>query len=372
MDKRLRIGLVGLGAVAGVHMKAYQGITTASVVSVADTEPSRMALTAQKLGVRGYSTLREMLLAESLDIVCVLTPPGSHEELVRLCAEARVHVLCEKPLALSVESCERMIEACRANGVRLCYGASYRYLSALNTAREMIRAGSLGQVLLLREYAVGGLGPARRATLDFNHYPRGGPGGSAMGLCDHGIHLIDAFPWLIDSPTVGVWGRGNVSGEAQEPEFVHLAYANGAYGQLLYEDGTYTTALPAEGSFSWGGGWSVSGPSADDVPSGSWHPDPGCIHVHGTRGSLRILHYANVLFFRDSSGVRQIRLPDQPVPANFTRQLEAFVDAIRFDSQTPVPGEAGLEAIRTLIGVYERKGVPASCRPDVAHCAQSA
>jgi len=353
MRSRLRVGIAGYGAVARVHIRAYRELTSAVVVSVADTNTERLKEAERDLGVPCFSTLIEMLKSEPLDVVCILTPPSSHEELVGLCAAAHVHVLCEKPMGLSIESCMRMIEECRAHSVRLCYGASYRYLPALTMARDMILAGALGDILLLREYAVGGLTKATRATLGFDHYPAGGPGGSAMGLCDHGIHLLDTFPWLIGSFTTDVWGRGNIAGALQRPEFVHLEYANGAIGQLLYEDGTYTTALPHEGVFAWGGGWGVNGDERVHA-SGSWDSDPGCIHVHGTGGSLRVFYYANALYFRSHAGVRQISLPNRSVPHNFAMQLEAFVNAILSDEPTPVPGEVGLEATRTLLRIYAR------------------
>jgi len=299
-----------------------------------------------------------MLQAETLDLVCILTPPAAHEELVRLCAAAHVHVLCEKPLSLSVESCERMIDDCRANSVRLCYGASYRYLPALMKAREIILAGELGNVLILREYAVGGVNVAKRGTLACSHYPKGGPGGSGMGLFDHGIHLIDTFPWLMNSRTTGIWGRGNVSAEPQQPEYIHLEYANGAIGQLLYEDGTYSTTLPHEGTFAWGAGYSVGNSPHQDSPPGIWQADPLCIHVHGSLGSLRIFYYANAVFQRTHNGIQQVRVVDRPFPANFALQLLAFVEAIRTGAATPVPGEVGLDAVRALIGVYAQNGKP--------------
>ena len=356
--KQFRIGIAGFGAVARVHLRAYRDVTEAVVVSVADTDARQLEHARQELAVPCYGTLGDMLRAETLDIVCVLSPPSSHEDLVTSCAAAQVHVLCEKPMALSVAACERMILACRANSVRLGYGSSYRYLPALLKAREMILAGELGEVLLLREYAVGGIASARRGTLPFTHYPRGGPGGSGMGLCDHGIHLLDVFPWLMDSHTTGVWGRGNVSGEPQGPEFAHLEYANGAFGQLLYEDGTYTTTLPHEGVFAWSPGWSVASSTNAATSSGTWQADPGCIHVHGTLGSLRIFHYANLLLHRAHDGVRQLRVADRPMPANFAMQLEGFVKAIQSGDPTPVPGEVGLEAVRTLLGIYAKSGRP--------------
>jgi UDP-N-acetyl-2-amino-2-deoxyglucuronate dehydrogenase len=360
-SERAKVGLVGFGRVARVHVDAYRECDEIVLVSVAENDSAKLDQARRELGIPVYSSSAEMLQSEVLDIVCVLTPPASHEELVCEAAGAGVHVLCEKPMSLTVQACERMIEACRSRNVRLCYGASYRYLPALTTARQMILGGEIGEVLVLREYMVGGTTRAKRSTLDFQHYPKGGPGGSGMGLCDHGIHLIDIFPWLMDSAVTAVSGRGNVSGEPQRAEYASLEYANGAIGQLLYEDGTFTTTLPTEGAFAWGGSW--NGSSGLNAGGGGWNPDPGCIHVHGTMGSLRIYHYANLLFHRSESGVRQIQIPDRPVPHNFTMQLEAFIEAIRSGAATPVPGEVGLEAVRTLLGIYDSRVLRFSARP---------
>jgi predicted dehydrogenase len=357
MDERTKIGIVGFGKVARAHVDAYRACDGITIVSVADKDPGQLEVARSVLGVPAYLSLEQMLHAHELDIVCVLTPPAFHEEHVCVAAEARVHILCEKPMSLTVSACEHMIRVCRAMNVRLCYGASYRYLPALTTAREIILRGDIGDVLVLREHAVGAMTAPKRGTLSFAHYPEGGPGGSGMGLCDHGIHLIDAFPWLMDSVVTAVSGRGNISGEPQRPEYANLEYANGAVGQLLYEDGTFTTTLPAEGVFAWGGSWKA-GSGGATAPSGAWNPDPDCIHVHGSRGSLRIYYYANMLFHRTESGVRQIPVPDRPVPCNFTMQLEAFIEAIRSGAPTPVPGEVGLDAVRTLLAIYDGKGVP--------------
>jgi predicted dehydrogenase len=88
------------------------------------------------------------------------------------------------------------------------------------------------------------------------------------------------------------------------------------------------------------------------VPSGSWSAQPGSIHVHGTRGALRILHYANKLYFCNSDGLRQIQVANEPMPANFSAQMLAFVEAIGARRSAPVPGEVGAEAIRTLLQIY--------------------
>jgi UDP-N-acetyl-2-amino-2-deoxyglucuronate dehydrogenase len=357
LRRPIRVGLVGLGAVGLVHLEAYRAVTGIELIGVADTNPGRVAFAKERLGLCGYSTLAELLHSAKPELCCILTPPAAHMDAVLQCADAGVHVLCEKPMALSVSDCEAMIDACRRNNVLLCYGASYRYLPAVMTARDMVLRGELGDVILLCEIALGGRGPNSRASLSPSHYPVGGPGGSSMGLCDHGIHLIDAFGWMMNSAVKEVWGRGNISGQPLRPECAYLRYTNDAVGQLLYEDGTFSSALPYEGVFAWGVGWSLEPSRADAVP-GQWQSNPGCIQVFGTKGSLRVFHYANALFCRDGNGLRQIEIPNRPVPANFTAQMQALVDAISSGRPAPVPGEAGLSACRALLALYGGSLVP--------------
>ncbi len=102
MKENVRIGIAGLGAVARVHLEAYRQVGGVTIASVADTNPAQLSWARQELGIPGYPTLGEMLRSERLDVVCVLTPPASHEELVTVCARAKIHVLCEKPMSLTV------------------------------------------------------------------------------------------------------------------------------------------------------------------------------------------------------------------------------------------------------------------------------
>lgn len=352
-----------MGAVALVHLKAYRDVTGIEVVGVSDTSAERRRFAEQELSLPAYSTVGELIRTEAPELCCVLTPPAAHEAATVECANAGVHVLCEKPMALTVAACKAMIDACRRNDVRLCYGASYRYLPAIQKARAMILEGQLGEVRLLVESAIGGHGPDSARNFGSTHYPAGGPGGSPMGLCDHGIHLIDAFGWMTGSHVTEVWGRGNISGQALRPEWASLRFASGAIGQLLYDESTFSTDLPHEGMFSWGSGWGVDGavrPPENEAGFAHWNLHPGCIHVFGTRGSLRLFHYANALFHTDPTGTRQIELPNRPVPANFSAQMQAFVDAIRGGEPSPVPGEVGLAACQALLGIYRASGVSVS------------
>lgn len=344
--ERLRVGLIGLGGVGRLHLEAYKASRLTRVVAVAEPDPARRA--AAGGGLAAYADAAEMLAAEALDIACVLTPAASHAALVGLCAGAGVPVLCEKPLAATPAEGRAMIEACRAAGVRLAYGASYRCLPALRRARALIADGAIGEVVLLREQSVGGQGPASRLLLPAAHYPVGGPGGTPMGLVDHGVHLIDAFAWLTGARVTGVFGRGNVSGRPQGVEHLTLTLSNGAVGSLIYDEGTFATELPAEGQFSWGASWDAEG----FHPGGAWAAHPGSIHVHGTAGALRIFHYANTLYLRDASGLRQVPVEGAAAPAHFAAQIDAFAEDLIAGRPPRAAAEDGLTALEVLFAAY--------------------
>jgi len=228
MANPLRIGMIGLGDVAVAHLEGYRGITDARVVAGADPRRQRVDALAARFGFTPYSDYREMLSKERPDIACVLTPVNTHREVVEAAADRRVRVFCEKPLAVRLEDADAVIRRCQDCGLTLFYAASYRYLPPLVTARGLISAGRLGEVHLLTETLVGGHGPDHVHRMGFERHPEGGPGGSGWGLVDHGIHLVDLFPWLINDRIKTVYGRGHRSGEKFEPEYLLMEFERGA------------------------------------------------------------------------------------------------------------------------------------------------
>jgi predicted dehydrogenase len=347
-QKRLRVGLIGVGAVGAVHVKAYQKATRIEVVAIAEASPERRAAAEVGPSVKRYADAEEMLSKERPDIACVLTHVPMHEPLVLLCAKHKVHVLCEKPLTLSLASAERMLKTTRDAGVRLSYGSSYRHLPTIKAARSIIGSGGIGHVRLMREQALGGKGAAAVQTFPLSHYPAGGPGGFPMGIVDHGVHLIDVFGLFTGSEVRSVIGRGNVSGEAPGPEFLDITYESGALGQLVYDEATFPTDLPGEGLFSLGQGWDLDG----FVAAGQWTRYPGTIHVYGTEGSLRIFHYANLLYRIDKNGIRQIPVEGLPSPYHFAAQIDCFAEDITTGRPTTTPGEVGVEALKVMLAAY--------------------
>lgn len=347
--KPVSIAIIGLGAVSVAHLDAYRWLAHINITSVCDIENSRAVAIAEEYGARSYADPQQLFQNEKPDLALVLTPVATHRRIVELAAAAGVDVLVEKPLAATIDDGEMMLAACRDAGVRLYYGASYRFLPALIKARELIRSGAIGDVVLLKEELIGGGGIEDYTQLSSIHYPHGAPGGTAMGLVDHGVHLIDIFPWLIGSEISHITGRGQVSGAAPVTEYAVMTFENGASGHLLYNAMTFSDSLPNEGVFSGGKGWATDGTISQ---RGVWDNDPGYISVFGERGALRIYHYANKLFLRTKEGVREVEIDGAPPFGHFGAQLDCCIDALADANAPCVDGTDGLRALKLLNKIY--------------------
>lgn len=348
--EKLRVGLIGLGGVAEAHLEGYKQVDMIEVVSGAEINPERLDNMVNKWGMKGYTNYEEMLAKEQLDIACVLTPAANHREVTEKVAEAGVHVLCEKPLAVTLDDAEAMIDKCKKESVELCYGSTWRFLAACRKAKEIIESGRLGRIMLMMEIYVGGKGFDNFRDAGPHHYPTGRPGGGGMGLVDHGIHLIDMFMWLTGSPIQSVFGRGNYSGNPPKTEYLTMNLQNGAVGQLVYNEATIPCEMPYEGIFSWGGSWDIN---YNLTLGGGWDRQPQNIRVYGTEGALRIFHYANQVFFFGQDKQEQIRVLDRPMPGNFAMQMESFASAIKEGKPPEVTGQDGLRALQVVLATYE-------------------
>ncbi len=347
---KLKLGLIGLGKVAESYLTAYQKVNAIEIAAGAEPNPERLADMTARWGMKGYAEVQEMLEAEALDAVCILAPPLAHRALTELAASRGLHVLCEKPMALSLEDGEAMIQACGQAGVKLAYGSSYRCLPPVLKAKEMIARGDLGRVHLIAETYVGGAGLEGWRDLGPHHYPTGTPGGGGMGLVDHGIHFADIMPWLAGARVEGVFGRGNRSGAPPATEYLTMFFDNGGLGQLIYHEATWPTVLPWEGAFSHGASWGVSG---ELLPGGDWDPQPGSIHIHGEKGALRVFHYANRLYHFGPHGVKQLPLAERVNPDHFGLQIELFAQSIISGAPLPATGQDGLAALQIILAAYE-------------------
>ena len=148
--KKLRGGLIGCGFFARNHMHGWNEVADAEIAAVCDSDGSRVAAFVRDFGVpRGYTDAAEMLRTERLDFVDIVTQPASHRPLVELAAAHRTPVICQKPLAPTLEDAEAMVRACAAGGVPFMVHENFRWqapMRALKAASERIGGLFFGRI----------------------------------------------------------------------------------------------------------------------------------------------------------------------------------------------------------------------------------
>lgn len=147
----LRIGLVGAGNIAGKHATAYQSIRPeATVVAVADPMRELAEKVAAPFGAAVTANLAQLLDTHEVDAVDICLPHHLHADTIIAAAEAGKHVICEKPICTDLADAARIEQALRSNSVTFMAAHNQLFYGSVGLARELIRAGSLGQIYEVR------------------------------------------------------------------------------------------------------------------------------------------------------------------------------------------------------------------------------
>jgi len=141
----VRIGLLGAGFMGSTHAAAYEQIENAEVVAVGDANQSLADETAAKYGAKAYYDIESLVADAEVDAVDVCLPTFLHERAVVAAARNGKHVICEKPLALSLDQADQMIEAVETSGVSAMVAQVIRFWPEYVAIRELVQQGSLGE-----------------------------------------------------------------------------------------------------------------------------------------------------------------------------------------------------------------------------------
>jgi predicted dehydrogenase len=142
----LRLGIIGCGKVTTMfHLKSIKEVDEVTVAAVADLERARMEDIRRKAGAeKGYTDPKELLTDQDVEAVAINTPPRFHKGLVLKAIEAGKHVLCEKPLAQTIDGCRMIADAQKGTGLVVLPVHNYAFTPCLVAARELIEKGEIG------------------------------------------------------------------------------------------------------------------------------------------------------------------------------------------------------------------------------------
>ncbi len=148
---KIKVGLIGGGGIVDAHIRGYRAYADEiEVTAVADVVDETARRRAAELGAAAYTDFRQMIIEADLDAVDICLPHHLHAEAIVAAAQAGKHILCEKPLCLTVQQADQVQRAVSAAGVTLMCAHNQLFLPAVSTARELLDQGILGTVYEVR------------------------------------------------------------------------------------------------------------------------------------------------------------------------------------------------------------------------------
>lgn len=221
----VRLGLVGAGAIAQLaHLPVLSRIKGAQLVAICDNDGPKAGALAQRLGVPDiFTDIDELLDSEEVDAVVIATPNHLHEPHVLRALKQKVHVLCERPLSLTIGGVTRILKAAEAADRKVVVGNNHRFRSDVQQLSRFLSGGELGRVIGMRA----GQYQFRSSQQGWRHRKAEAGGGAFF---EYGYALLDLALWLADFPEpvrVSAHMDRTSGGNVEDMMLVHLECAAG-------------------------------------------------------------------------------------------------------------------------------------------------
>lgn len=339
----MRFCVVGAGNIGAVHVRALGALPGARVTVVCDTDETRGPALASQCGGLWVSHYQEAVSRDDVDAVCVCTPSGTHLDVAIAAARAGKHLAIEKPLEVTLERIDRIIEAVKQAGVLMTCILPFRFRPGARRAKEAVEGGRLGRLVLAdvhvkwhrpQEYYHG----TWRGTWALD-------GGGV--LMNQSIHNVDLLQWL-GGPVKSVFGYTCTLTHRIETEDTALAgllFRNGALGVI-------------------------------QASTSCWPGDPARLELHGEKGTImleegRVARWAlqggdrseeDSILGEDSTSHTASADPRAIGHECHARQLADLVTAVERGIQPAVSGVEARKAVGLILAVYRaaRTGLPVS------------
>ena len=335
MGKKLRIGIVGCGAISDIHAQAIQQSKNAELISVFSRSEKNACRVGEKYETKWSVDWDEFISDPDIDAVSICTPNGNHLNYAKKAAEEGKHVILEKPIEVTLRRAKELIDVCNKNNVQLAVIYQNRFITEVEELKRQIDKNKLGRLFMgdayikwfrSQDYYDSG---AWRGTPDLD-------GGGV--LINQAIHTIDLLQWLMgDVETVfgqvGTFTHERIEGE--DNAVVTLRFKSGAIGVI---EGS-TSVQPAQSRR---------------------------IELHGEKGSA-VIDDINVKISvkgeasdedeKDENSGAKSSGSSSPF-GGFSiephkNQFEAIVDAINNNEMPPVSGEDSLKSLAIVLAIYE-------------------
>jgi len=319
--KDLKAAIIGTGAAAHFHLRAYRQCAHTEVTAVCGTDAARADAFGREFGIAAYTSIEELLRKERPDVVTVATLEWQHEQPVLLSLQAGCHVLCEKIMAHSVAIGERMVAAAARAGRTLGVNYNYRSVPAHGVIREELARGSFGEMALFTATAHSYLW----------------------------AHLIDLLRFFFGDPVEVT--ASIVDDQRRRPQ----ATPHAGQAWMHADEMLYHPSVAASASFRF------RNPDFIATMAGSaLVPYSQCFWsfaLYGSNGALAVNAASNDNLAGTPGlgpvALRIAALAPCSYPQSFDLSVQSFVEALQQGKPAPVSGADGLAAMRLEAAVAE-------------------
>lgn len=242
MSRQVKWGIIGCGIISKLHCEALAMADNAVLVAVCDIIEEKAKAAAEQYGAeKVYVNYHDLLADPDVEVVSICTPSGMHGEMVQAAARAGKHILCEKPMEITKEKMDQLIEVVEASGVKMGCVFQRRLQSEAIALKEALESGRFGKIILADAYLKYYRSPEYYKSADWRATWELDGGGALMNQGVHGIDLLTWFAGDVES----VFARCATMVrdiEVEDTAVVSVKFKNGAFGVI---EGT-TSVYPAQ------------------------------------------------------------------------------------------------------------------------------
>jgi UDP-N-acetyl-2-amino-2-deoxyglucuronate dehydrogenase len=340
--EKVRCGVVGLGAIGPLHLTAISNIENAEVAAVCDIVRERADGFAEMYGCKAYYSIDELLKDDSVDLVHICVPSGMHAKLGIAAARAGKHVLVEKPIDVTLEAADALIQACDDAGVVLSCISQHRFDDAMLEARDALERGLFGTLTFggshtkwyrPQEYYDSG---DWRGTWELDG------GGALMNQSVHYVDLLQYMMGEVDEVFAYCATRAHVRIEVEDVAAAALRFKNGAVGLLEGNTAAYPGYCTRLDIYGTDGGIIIEN---DRIRERKFRAE-------GADGSG---FYGTISNAGDEATDKRLSgASSAQIAANsHQRQIQDVVDAIRTGRPPKVTGRDARHPLAVILAAYE-------------------
>ena len=339
--KKLRIGFIGCGGIAGPHLDALKTMDDVQIVALADIDPQAMVDRARQYNIPEdclFDDYRKMLARVKPDAVNICTPNALHGPVSIAASRAGAHVFVEKPMAMNIRESKAMIAAARKAKRKLVVGFQYRFDARTKLLKNVADDGTLGKILFGRVQALRRRGIPNWGVFGQKELQGGGP------MIDIGVHALEMCHFVMGSPRpVAAVGMTNTYLGNQRSDQVESVWKGWNYK-------THTVEDLAVGHIRFDNGAVIH---IESMFAGHIEKDVMDFQLCGTRGGCS---WDSSQIFTDRYGhmmdMTPAYLPDTSFGAVFLAKNRNFVDHVLHNKPSLAPAEDGLMIQQMLDAIY--------------------